>query len=140
MGCRSAACATPDKVGLTKFALDAAKWTLHYYDKYFGIKYPMAKLDMVAIPDFEAGAMENFGCITYRETEMLVDGKTGPIASEEGGRVDGGARDGAPVVWGHGDSGVVGQPVAERGFCDLDGDEGGCEVASGLAVRPGGSG
>jgi aminopeptidase N len=69
------ACATPDKVALTKFALDAAKWELHYYDKYFGIKYPLQKLDMVAIPDFEAGAMENFGCITYRETEMLVDKK-----------------------------------------------------------------
>src|ERR1019366_1187282 len=50
-----------------------------YYDKYFGVKYPMAKLDMVAIPDFEAGAMENFGCITYRETEMLVDAKDGAL-------------------------------------------------------------
>jgi aminopeptidase N/puromycin-sensitive aminopeptidase len=76
------ACATPDKVQLTKFALDTAKWTLHYYDKYFGIKYPMAKLDMVAIPDFEAGAMENFGCITYRETEMLVDEKNGAVPAK----------------------------------------------------------
>ena len=76
-------CATPDKVGLTKFALNAAKWNLHYYDQYFGIKYPMAKLDMVAIPDFEAGAMENFGCITYRETEMLVDAKDGPLAAKK---------------------------------------------------------
>jgi aminopeptidase N len=66
------ACSTPDKTGLTKFALEAAKWDLHYYDKYFGIKYPLAKLDLVAIPDFDAGAMENFGCITFRETEMLV--------------------------------------------------------------------
>jgi aminopeptidase N len=73
------ACATPDKVALTKFALDAAKWELHYYDKYFGIKYPLKKLDMVAIPDFEAGAMENFGCITFRETEMLVDKKSGSL-------------------------------------------------------------
>ena len=77
------ACATPDKVGLTKFAVDAAKWDLHYYDKYFGIKYPMAKLDMVAIPDFEAGAMENFGCITYRETEMLVDKKYGGLEAKK---------------------------------------------------------
>ena len=79
------ACATPDKVGMTRFALDAAKWDLHYYDKYFGIKYPMEKLDMVAIPDFEAGAMENFGCITFRETEMLVDEKNGAFPQE--GRV-----------------------------------------------------
>jgi len=58
------ACSTPDKVALTKFALESAKYVLHYYDTYFGIKYPMPKLDMVALPDFEAGAMENFGCIT----------------------------------------------------------------------------
>jgi aminopeptidase N/puromycin-sensitive aminopeptidase len=77
------ACATPDKVQLTKFAVDTAKWTLHYYDRYFGIKYPMAKLDMVAIPDFEAGAMENFGCITYRETEMLVDEKDGAVPAKK---------------------------------------------------------
>jgi aminopeptidase N len=69
------ACATPDKVAMTKFALQAAKWDLHYYNKYFGIKYPLAKLDLIAIPDFDAGAMENFGCITFRETEMLIDKK-----------------------------------------------------------------
>ncbi len=68
-------CATPDKVQLTKFAVESAKYILHYYDTYFGIKYPMPKLDMVALPDFEAGAMENFGCITYRETDLLIDAK-----------------------------------------------------------------
>ena len=67
------ACSTPDKLPLTKLALESAEHFLHYYDTYFGIKYPMPKLDMVAIPDFEAGAMENFGCITYRETDFLVD-------------------------------------------------------------------
>jgi aminopeptidase N/puromycin-sensitive aminopeptidase len=76
-------CATPDKVALTKFALDAAKWYLHYYDQYFAIKYPLKKLDMVAIPDFEAGAMENFGCITYRETELLVDKKNGGLEAKK---------------------------------------------------------
>ena len=78
------ACATPDKVAMTRFALDAAKWDLHYYDKYFGIKYPMDKLDMVAVPDFEAGAMENFGCILFRETEMLVDGENGALPALKG--------------------------------------------------------
>jgi aminopeptidase N len=76
-------CSTPDKVGLTKFALESAKYLLHYYDTYFGIKYPMPKLDMVALPDFEAGAMENFGCITYRETDLLADAKTGDIAEKK---------------------------------------------------------
>jgi aminopeptidase N len=76
-------CSTPDKVELTKFAVESAKYVLHYYDAYFGIKYPMPKLDMVALPDFEAGAMENFGCITYRETDLLVDAKTGGIPEKK---------------------------------------------------------
>ncbi len=67
------ACATPDKLALTPYAVKAAEFVLHYYDTYFGIKYPMPKLDMIGIPDFEAGAMENFGAITYRETDFLVD-------------------------------------------------------------------
>ncbi len=57
-------CATPDKVGETAFALDIAKFALHYYDDYFGIHFPLKKLDFIGIPDFEAGAMENFGAIT----------------------------------------------------------------------------
>ncbi|MEO7029423.1 MAG: M1 family metallopeptidase, partial [Acidobacteriaceae bacterium] len=81
-------CATPDKVKLTKFALDEAKKTLHYYNDYFGIRYPMPKLDMIAIPDFEAGAMENFGCITYRETGLLVDDKHGSIGAKKNVLVD----------------------------------------------------
>jgi aminopeptidase N len=77
------ACATPDKVQLAQFALSGAEFFLHYYDDYFGIKYPMPKLDMIAIPDFEAGAMENFGAITYRETAMLVDEKTASINAKK---------------------------------------------------------
>jgi aminopeptidase N len=67
------ACATPDQVQYGAFALASAEYVLHYYNTYFGIKYPMPKLDMIAIPDFEAGAMENFGAITYRETDLLLD-------------------------------------------------------------------
>jgi aminopeptidase N len=76
-------CATPDKVDLAKFAVESAKYILHYYDTYFGIKYPMPKLDMVALPDFEAGAMENFGCITYRETDLLIDAKHALIPAKK---------------------------------------------------------
>jgi aminopeptidase N len=75
-------CATPDKVQYTSFALDVAKFALHYYDDYFGIRYPLKKLDLVGIPDFEAGAMENFGAITFRETDLLVDSKTASIHNE----------------------------------------------------------
>jgi aminopeptidase N len=75
-------CATPDKVGETAFALDIAKFALHYYDDYFGIHYPLKKLDLIAIPDFEAGAMENFGAITYRETDLLLDPKSATVADK----------------------------------------------------------
>ena len=77
------ACSTPDKVAMTKFAVESAEYILPYYNKYFGIKYPMPKLDMVALPDFEAGAMENFGCITYRETDLLADEKTSSIPAKK---------------------------------------------------------
>ena len=76
-------CSTPDKVKLTPFALSAAEHFLSYYDTYFGVKYPLAKLDLIGIPDFEAGAMENFGAITYRETELLVDDKDGAVPTKK---------------------------------------------------------
>ena len=77
------ACAVPEKARLTRFAVEAAEFSLHYYDTYFGIKYPMPKLDMVALPDFEAGAMENFGCITYRETDLLIDEQHAAVPSRK---------------------------------------------------------
>ena len=70
-GVKFRVCATPDKVALTPFAMNIAKFALHYYDNYFGIHYPLKKLDFIGIPDFEAGAMENFGAITFRETDLL---------------------------------------------------------------------
>ncbi len=78
------ACATPEQVQYAHFALTSAEYILHYYDTYFGIKYPMPKLDMIGIPDFEAGAMENFGAITYRESDMLVDEKNAPVKAKAG--------------------------------------------------------
>jgi aminopeptidase N len=81
-------CATPDKVGETAFALDIVKFALHYYDDYFGIHYPLKKLDLIGIPDFEAGAMENFGAITFRETDLLVDPRTASIAVQRNAALD----------------------------------------------------
>ena len=69
-------CATPDKAALTAYGLDIAKYMLHYYNSYFGIPYPLAKLDLIGLPDFEAGAMENFGAITYRDADLLIDPRT----------------------------------------------------------------
>src|SRR5438270_1119652 len=68
-------CSTPDKVQLTKIALGDAKDILRFYNQYYGIKYPFKKLDIIAFPDFSAGAMENTAAITYRETLLLVDEK-----------------------------------------------------------------
>ncbi|HEX3941089.1 MAG TPA: M1 family metallopeptidase [Acidobacteriaceae bacterium] len=81
-------CATPSQVQDGAFALSAAEFFLHYYDDYFGIKYPMPKLDMIALPDFEAGAMENFGAITYRERALLLDPATAPLAAQRNVAID----------------------------------------------------
>ena len=66
-----------------KFALDAAEYILGYYDKCFGIKYPYGKLDLIGLPDFSAGAMENTGCITFREVILLIDEKQGSLGSRK---------------------------------------------------------
>lgn len=56
-----------------EFANETAARALEYYDAKFVEKYPLKKLDQVALPDFEAGAMENWGLVTYRESMMLAD-------------------------------------------------------------------
>ncbi len=71
--------ATAGKKEMGKFALEAAEHILSYYDKYFAIKYPYGKLDLIGIPDFSAGAMENTGCITFREVILLIDEKQGSV-------------------------------------------------------------
>src|SRR6266496_3220327 len=65
--------AVPGKKHLANFALDIGKASLEHFSRYYGIPYPGDKLDLVAIPDFAAGAMENLGAITFRETALLVD-------------------------------------------------------------------
>ncbi len=64
---------TPGHAALTGFALEAGSFALRYFAEYYGVPYPGDKLDMIAIPDFSAGAMENLGAITFRETLLLID-------------------------------------------------------------------
>ena len=64
---------TRGKENQAGFALDTSVKLLGYFNEYFSIPYPLPKLDHIAIPDFAAGAMENWGCVTYRETALLVD-------------------------------------------------------------------
>jgi puromycin-sensitive aminopeptidase len=63
----------PGKGHLAQFALDVGAHALRWYQHYYGIAYPTDKCDMLALPDFAAGAMENLGCITYRESLLLAD-------------------------------------------------------------------
>uniref|UniRef100_A0A8C1M2G2 Aminopeptidase n=1 Tax=Cyprinus carpio TaxID=7962 RepID=A0A8C1M2G2_CYPCA len=65
--------AVPEKWHQTHYALEAALRLLEFYEQYFNILYPLPKLDLIAIPDFQAGAMENWGLTTYRETSLLYD-------------------------------------------------------------------
>ncbi|GJN16377.1 hypothetical protein PR202_gb03360 [Eleusine coracana subsp. coracana] len=61
------------KTNQGKFALDVGVKSLDLFKDYFATPYPLPKLDMIAIPDFAAGAMENYGLVTYRETALLYD-------------------------------------------------------------------
>ncbi|KAL5020171.1 hypothetical protein ScPMuIL_003063 [Solemya velum] len=75
--------APPDQIHQAKFALKAAVKVLDYYDSFFGEKYPLPKQDLIAIPDFAAGAMENWGLITYRLTAILYDEKVSSVGNKQ---------------------------------------------------------
>lgn len=63
----------PGKGHLTSFALEVAVHALDWFADYYAIPYPSDKVDLVAIPDFAFGAMENLGCVTFREVVLLID-------------------------------------------------------------------
>ncbi len=73
----------PGKEGLTNWARDIGAFSLKFYADYYGLKYAGDKLDLIAIPDFAAGAMENLGAITFRETALLIDEKKASRAELE---------------------------------------------------------
>jgi len=66
----------PGKSHLTDFGMDVGSFCLRWFEDYYGIAYPSDKVDLAALPDFAAGAMENLGCITFRESLLLVDPAT----------------------------------------------------------------
>ncbi len=63
----------PGKSGLTQFGLEVGAFCLRWFQEYYDIEYPSDKVDLVGLPDFAAGAMENLGCITFRESLLLID-------------------------------------------------------------------
>ena len=66
-----------------RFSLDLAAKTLAFYEKVFGIDFPLPKMDQVAIPDFAQGAMENWGLVTYRVVDLMLDEEGSGAATKE---------------------------------------------------------
>ncbi len=75
--------ATRGKEEQGRFAVENAVNLLGYFNEYFGVPYPLPKLDHIAVPDFAAGAMENWGAITYRETALLYDPKNSAAGTRQ---------------------------------------------------------
>uniref|UniRef100_K9INC6 Aminopeptidase n=1 Tax=Desmodus rotundus TaxID=9430 RepID=K9INC6_DESRO len=76
--------AVPDKINQADYALDAAVTLLEFYEDYFSIPYPLPKQDLAAVPDFQSGAMENWGLTTYRESALLFDAEKSSASSKLG--------------------------------------------------------
>lgn len=74
---------TPIHKGKAAFALDVATKALDYLDDYFAIPYPLKKYDILALPDFAAAAMENWGLVTYREGSMLIDETSSDLTDKQ---------------------------------------------------------
>ncbi|MGI9031930.1 MAG: M1 family metallopeptidase [Ilumatobacteraceae bacterium] len=73
----------PGKGHLTGAGLDIGAFALRWFQDYYGIPYPSDKVDLLALPDFAAGAMENLGCITFRENLLLLDPATSTQAEQQ---------------------------------------------------------
>jgi aminopeptidase N/puromycin-sensitive aminopeptidase len=77
-------CAIPERKDEGNFALDVAAHSISFYDQWYGIKYPFGKLDMLAIPDYEWGGMENTASIFYRDSALLLDDRNASVLRKRG--------------------------------------------------------
>ena len=74
---------TPGKLEQARYAMEATKKVVHFYNDYFGVKYPLPKLDQVALPSTGAGGMENWGCIVFNDNALLYDPATSSQQTKE---------------------------------------------------------
>ncbi len=112
---------TEGKRESARYAMESTKKILRYYNDYFGVKYPLPKLDQLATPGGFGGAMENWGGIIYNEGALLFDPKQQLRADARTRLCGHRTRGRAPMVRRSRDDGVVGQPLAQRGLRELDG-------------------
>ncbi|CAF1127592.1 unnamed protein product [Rotaria sordida] len=77
-------CAQPEKKDNLNYALEIATQKIRDFEEQYQINYPLPKCDHIAIPDFNAGAMENFGCILYRETRLFYNNRTSSSSNKQG--------------------------------------------------------
>jgi aminopeptidase N len=75
--------ATRGKAEMGRYALEASAQILQYYNDYFGVAYPLPKLDQIAVPGGFGGAMENWGGITYYESKLLFDPKSSSVETKQ---------------------------------------------------------
>lgn len=80
---RVRAAVLPGMEDLFRYGLDFARKSLHYCEAYYDIPFPLPKLDLIAVPDFAFGAMENWGAITFRENLLLYDPEITDVEGEE---------------------------------------------------------
>jgi puromycin-sensitive aminopeptidase len=82
-GVKVRVCATPGNRDEMSYGLEVAVKTLDFFAEYFDIPYPIRKLDLVAVPDFASGAMENWGAVTFREADLLFDERHSSLANRQ---------------------------------------------------------
>jgi aminopeptidase N len=82
-GVRLRVVSTKGKAEMGRYALESAAKILHYYNDYFGVAYPLPKLDLIAVPGGFGGAMENWGGITYYESALLFDPKNSSARTKQ---------------------------------------------------------
>ncbi|XP_050744358.1 aminopeptidase N isoform X2 [Drosophila biarmipes] len=75
--------ARPNAIDQCDFAAEFGPRVLQYYEQFFGIKYPLPKIDQMAVPDFSAGAMENWGLVNYRESTLLFSENHSSLADKQ---------------------------------------------------------